>query len=300
MATSIPPALVAALACVAGVGAYTADSVLPAIILPGTFAVGYLLSKLLKAGNKALHPVEWRDFELVEKRQISPNTAIYRYALQTNGHTLGLPIGQHISISATVDGKEVARSYTPISSEEDVGYFELLIKTYPGGAVSTFVDTMVVGDKIRVRGPKGNFLYTPNICREFGMIAGGTGITPMLQVIKAILRNPADKTKISLIFANVNESDILLRDELDSLALKHADQFKVHYVLNNPPEGWTGGVGFVTKDMIEKYMPKPASDIKILLCGPLPMIKAMTAHTTELGYDKPNAISKMEDMVFKF
>lgn len=65
----------------------------------------------------------------------------------------------------------------------------------------------------------------------------------------------------------MSESDILLKSELDSLAAKHPDQFKVYYVLNNPPEGWKGGVGFVTKEMIEEHLPVHAADHKALLCG---------------------------------
>lgn len=117
-----------------------------------------------------------------------------------------------------------------------------------------------------MRGPKGAFVYTPGLVRAFGMIAGGTGITPMLQIIRAIVKNPADKTEINLIFANVNEDDILLKDDLDELAAKHSN-FNVHYVLNNPKEGWTGGVGFVTPEMIKAWCPAPAPDVKILLCG---------------------------------
>lgn len=101
-----------------------------------------------------------------------------------------------------------------------------------------------------MKGPKGHFVYTPNMVRAFGMIAGGTGITPMLQIIKAILRNPEDKTQVDLIFANVNVEDTLLQEDLDELVAVH-DNFRVHYVLNNPPENWTGGVGFVTADMIK-------------------------------------------------
>lgn len=99
------------------------------------------------------------------------------------------------------------------------------------------------------------------------MIAGGTGITPMLQIIRAALKNPADRTKLSLIYANVNFDDILLRKELDDLAAKYPHRFSVYHVLNNPPENWSGGVGFVSKDQIEKYIPRSSSDIKVLLCG---------------------------------
>lgn len=121
-----------------------------------------------------------------------------------------------------------------------------------------------MGQYAEVRGPKGSFNYQPNMCTAIGMIAGGTGITPMLQVIRAILEDPSDKTKISLIFANVNLEDILLKEVFDRLALDHPDQLTVYYVLNNPPSNWAGGVGFVSKEMIKKYCPAPSPTIKIL------------------------------------
>lgn len=151
-----------------------------------------------------------------------------------------------------VENKEVVRSYTPISSDVNPGYFDLMIKSYPTGNISRHLSTLKVGDTMRVKGPKGAMVYTPNMVRSFGMIAGGTGITPMLQIIRAILRGrkSGDKTGINLIFANVDEKDILLREDLDQL-VKEDENFKLYYVLNNPPENWNGGVGFVTADMIK-------------------------------------------------
>lgn len=111
--------------------------------------------------------------------------------------------------------------------------------------------SLIVGQTIKVKGPKGAMVYQPNMVRAFGMIAGGTGITPMLQIIRAVIRGrpTGDKTEIDLIFANVNKEDILLKEDLDQLA-KEDKAFRVHYVLNNPPEGWDGGIGFVTPEMI--------------------------------------------------
>ena len=130
-------------------------------------------------------------------------------------------------------------------------------------------------------------VYRPGLVRTFGMIAGGTGITPMLQIIRAILTNPADTTRVSLIFANVNEDDILLREDLDGLSQKYSN-FKLYYVLNNPPSNWTGGVGFVTADMIKEHLPPPAPDMKILLCGPPPMVILMNPHFTSVTYSLPS------------
>ncbi|KAJ9211910.1 hypothetical protein DTO166G4_6438 [Paecilomyces variotii] len=256
--------------------------------------------------RKVLTPNEFQEFPLKEKTLVSHNVAIYRFALPRPTDILGLPIGQHISLAATIAGnpKEVVRSYTPISSDNEAGYFDLLVKEYPQGNISRYLANMKIGDKMKVRGPKGAMVYTPNMCRHIGMIAGGTGITPMLQVIKAIIRNRPrnggnDTTQVDLIFANVNPEDILLKDELDALA-QEDDGFRVYYVLNNPPEGWNGGVGFVTADMIKERLPAPASDIKILLCGPPPMVSAMKKATESLGYTKARPVSKLEDQVFCF
>lgn len=206
----------------------------------------------------------YQNFTLKEKNNTSHNVAIYRFSLPKPNDILGLPIGQHMSLSAMLDVKdkegnmkhqEVVRSYTPISSDEDLGFFDLMIKSYPTGNISKHMATLNIGDVMKVKGPKGAMVYTPNMVRHFGMIAGGTGITPMLQIIRAINRmrpknGGKDKTKVDLIFANVNAEDILLKDQLDDVA-KNDPDFRVHYVLNNPPDGWDGGVGFVTADMIK-------------------------------------------------
>jgi len=277
----------------------------PYAVVLAALLSGYRLLSGNKA-QKALNPTEFQSFELTEKTVVSHNVAIYRFKLPTPTSILGLPIGQHISIAATLpqpDGatKEIVRSYTPISGDHQPGFFDLLIKSYPTGNISKHMATLVVGQTIKVRGPKGAMVYTPNMVRHFGMIAGGTGITPMLQIIRAVIRGrpTGDKTEIDLIFANVNPDDILLREDLDQLA-KDDNGFRVHYVLNNPPEKWEGGVGFVTPEMITKWIPKPAADVKLLLCGPPPMISAMKKASESLGFPKARPVSKLEDQVFAF
>ncbi|KAK3302530.1 uncharacterized protein B0T15DRAFT_543170 [Chaetomium strumarium] len=265
-------------------------------------AIKYLRS----APKKVLKPDAFQEFELKEKTIVSHNVAIYRFALPAPDSILGLPIGQHISIGAALpqpDGttKEIVRSYTPISGDHQPGYFDLLIKSYPQGNISRHMASLAVGQTIRVKGPKGAFVYTPNMVRHFGMIAGGTGITPMLQVVKAIIRGrkAGDRTEVDLIFANVTEQDILLKEDLDQLAQEDKG-FRVHYVLDKPPAGWTGGVGYVTAEMIQKWLPKPADDVKILLCGPPPMVSGLKKATESLGFKKARPVSKLEDQVFAF
>jgi cytochrome-b5 reductase len=121
---------------------------------------------------------------------------------------------------------------------------------------------------------------------DLGMIAGGTGITPMWQLIQVILADASDRTRIKLIFANVSAEDILLRSEIDAMAAQHADRFGCFYVLNEPPTEWNMGVGFVSPAHIQEFIGLPAENKLVLLCGPPPMNKAMREHLERLGYDK--------------
>lgn len=239
----------------------------------------------LKKSKGSIDPENFKEFKLVKRTQLSHNVAKFRFELPTPTSVLGLPIGQHISCRGKdSQGEEVIKPYTPTTLDTDVGYFELVIKMYPQGRMSHHFREMREGDYMAVRGPKGRFKYQPGQVRAFGMLAGGSGITPMFQVARAILENPEDKTQVHLIYANVTYDDILLKEELEELEAKYPGRFQVYYVLNQPPEEWTGGVGFVSKEMIQAHCPAPASDIKILRCGPPPMNKAMAGHLDALGY----------------
>ena len=111
------------------------------------------------------------------------------------------------------------------------------------------------------------------------MIAGGTGITPMLQIIRRIFDHPKpgdEKTKITLIFANQTKDDILLKDDLDAYAKKFPDRFKVVYALDTSPKDWQGLTGYVTEEAVQKHLPKPdEKDSVIFVCGPDPMLAAL-------------------------
>ncbi|KAF5708016.1 NADH cytb-reductase [Fusarium globosum] len=191
-----------------------------------------------------LDPVTYSPLPLKQKVLIAPNVYRLTFSLPTTSTILGLPIGQHVTIKADMDGESVARSYTPVSNNSDLGVLELVIKSYPDGKLtSKYLAKLEVGDEVLFRGPKGAMKYRPNLCKKIGMIAGGTGITPMFQVIRAICEHDRDTTEISLIYANRTEQDILLREELDRFARRYTKNLKVYYMLDQPPADWKFGSG---------------------------------------------------------
>eukprot|EP00796_Vickermania_ingenoplastis_P004269 gene4269-3087_t len=276
----------------------------------------------------AMDPDNFQSFELVNRTAVSPDSYIFRFALHKSTQIVGLPIGQHIVIRAPIkneDGKEelVMHSYTPISSDDDKGYVDFLIKVYlpcecfpKGGRLTQYLYNMKIGDKIDMRGPQGKFTYLGrgNFAVDragtqmkqhvdaFAMIAGGSGITPMMQIIRAIHKDAADKTQCYLVFANRSDKDILLREELDELA-KTDDRFHVWYTVSRDVSpDWKYSTGFINEEMLRAHVPVPSSfgssdvpqnkGIKSaagLMCGPLPMIKnAVKPNLEKLGYTSKN------------
>lgn len=255
----------------------------------------------LRHEKPAMDPNEFQRFPLIQREEISHDTRRFTFALQSSTQKLGLPIGQHITLRfEDSDGKGVQRSYTPVTGDETLGKVSFVIKVYKagvhpkfpeGGKMSQHLDSLKIGDTIEMKGPKGHMTYKgqgkfslqlmkkpleERHAKHFGMIAGGTGITPMLQILHAIFRDEKDTTTTaSLLFANQTEDDILVREELEALAKEFPSRFKLQYTLDRPPAGWAGCSGFVDKEKIEKYVLRDGKTdgIQVLMCGPPPMIK---------------------------
>eukprot|EP00048_Salpingoeca_helianthica_P015339 m.226258 g.226258 ORF g.226258 m.226258 type:complete len:289 (-) comp16904_c0_seq1:123-989(-) len=223
----------------------------------------------------ALSPKEFRGFKLIEVVKYNNNTSIYRFDTGSPSTKLGLTVASCLVTRATIDGQEVVRPYTPISPESVSGHFDLLVKEYPTGVMSKHIAHLKVGDTLEMKGPFPKLKVTTNMKKKIGMIAGGTGITPMLQVLDHVLADPADTTEITLLFANVTEADILLKEKLDKLAKQHK-RFKVVYILDNPAKGSPHVKGRTSAALLKQYMPPPSPDHIVLVCGPPPMMNAIS------------------------
>jgi len=260
----------------------------------------------------ALNPKKWIDFKLIEREELTSDSRRFRFALQSPNHKLGLPVGHHFLVSTRIDGKLVIRAYTPTSSNDDLGYFELVIRVYfknvhpkfpMGGIMSQHLDSLQIGDYISARGPLGHYEYVGHgeidvnhnrmQKKHLGFICGGTGITPAFQIIKAISKDPSDTTEVYLLYANRCPDQILLRSELDSITSR-CTNIKVWYTvdtLQGCTEEWKFSVGFVTEDMVREHLPKYSSDAFVGLCGPPPMIQyACEPNLKKLGFDQSSYV----------
>jgi len=258
--------------------------------------------------KKALNPNEFVKFKVMEVEDYNYNSKLVRFELKDD-EILGLNVASALVVKAPIgeNGKPVIRPYTPVSSNDDKGHWDLLVKVYEKGVMSKYLGDLKPGDELEVKGPIPKLAIKPNMKKKIAMVAGGSGITPMYQVVNELLKaeaNSKEKTELTLLFANVSEDDILLKETFDRFAAEN-DNFKVHYFIEKKGQDWKGEVGRVTPEVAKKLLPAPSDDHLVLVCGPPAMMNAVSGGKAkdfsqgelagflkELGYTK--------DQVYKF
>ncbi|KAL0978236.1 hypothetical protein UPYG_G00167830 [Umbra pygmaea] len=291
----------------------TTVAVTAGVVLLSTLGVViglYLGKKKKKTSITLVDPTVKYRLTLIDKEVISHDTRRFRFRLPSTEHVLGLPVGKHVYLSARIDGSLVVRPYTPVSSDDDKGYVDLVVKIYfknvhpkfpEGGKMSQYLESLQLGDVVDFRGPGGLLEYKgygqfavqtekkspveTKVARTVCLIAGGTGITPMLQLVRAVMKDPTDNTICSLLYANQTEKDILLRNELEEIQARDPERFQLWFTVDRAPECWEYSEGFISADMIQEHLPAPSEDTLVLMCGPPPMIQfACNPNLDKLGY----------------
>ena len=227
----------------------------------------------------------WSPLPLVEKKQLTSTanpTFLFRFRLSKDQPTQ--PVSSCLLVRAPVgavgdDGKPTfeLRPYTPVSDPASKT-LDLVVKVYPGGKIGNALKSMNVGEVIEFKGPIVKYeSATAAKKSSISMIAGGTGITPMLQMAEELLQRKNYKNPMSLVYCSTSVDDMMMKDRLDALAAAH-NNFSVYYMLDKAPAGWTGGEGYVTKEVVTSRLPCDAKDKDALVvcCGPPPMMKAVS------------------------
>lgn len=220
-------------------------------------------------------------YRLTHIEKATHDTKTFRFELPTDA-TLDMLPGDFLYVHATINGKTVKRPYTPSSLPGTTGFFDLTVKRYDAGSVSKYLHDQQIGGTVLMSGPNSGGHWVDGMAKRVGFVAGGTGITPMISIIRWILTNKID-AELFLIFANKTESDIIYRPEWER-RVRDYPNFHCHHILEQPPPGWTGGVGRVTPEVLRRHLPAPDSNTCIFLCGPPPMVDVLEPALKELGY----------------
>mmetsp|Transcript_23734 Transcript_23734/g.22766 ORF Transcript_23734/g.22766 Transcript_23734/m.22766 type:complete len:293 (+) Transcript_23734:73-951(+) len=236
---------------------------------------------------------------LLEKIPVSSSSFVLRFGLPDATKSLQLSTCSCMLAKATInngeDEENVVRPYTPISVNTQIGTFDLLVKRYENGTLSKYMcdDVEVNSSKISFRQIPFNikldaseFVSSPMIV----MLAGGTGITPMIQALHAILGsddndNNKGKSKVVLVYGSRDKDDILAQELLDQWSKDYPQQLTVTHVLSDSKDDNDDNTyrkGFVTKSLLEEVITCPIENVShVMVCGPPPMYEALCGPRTE-------------------
>jgi nitrate reductase (NAD(P)H) len=252
----------------------------------------------------------WNKTLLHAKTPVSPDTRIFTFKLDHDEQTLGLPTGQHLMIRLRdpVTREAIIRSYTPISQTTKKGFVDVLIKIYAdshekvGGKMTKALDAIPVGHWVDFKGPIGKFEYLGRgLCavngkqrsvNKFYMICGGSGITPIFQVLRAVMQDKEDATHCTVLNGNRLVDDILCREDLDAFAQDNKEKCKLLYTLTQGPEDWDGLRGRIGPALLQEHCKKEGDgESLVLICGPEALEKSTHKALNEQGW-------RDEDLMF--
>jgi ring-1,2-phenylacetyl-CoA epoxidase subunit PaaE len=185
--------------------------------------------------------------------------------------------GQYVTLKMIVGGEEVRRSYSLCTSPFSEKELRVAIKEVAGGKLSTYINReLKVGDTMEVMTPMGNFhtVLMGGKARNYVLFAGGSGITPMMSILKSILY-VEKQSKITLIYANKNEEGTIFKSEIDKIAESNSN-LQVAYIFEHPQTKVSDlQTGIITVDkaktLIENLNLGMADEY--FICGPGPMME---------------------------
>ncbi|MCJ1319134.1 hypothetical protein MMC15_004467 [Xylographa vitiligo] len=248
-----------------------------------------------------LQSKSWTNAVLSGKRIVSWDTRVFTFQLEHAEQTLGLPVGQHLMIRLRdpVTKEAIIRSYTPISDTTKKGFLDVLVKVYfatnstKGGKMSTAMDALPIGHGVDFKGPIGKFEYLGRgscainakkmIVKRFVMICGGSGVTPIFQVFRAIMQDKEDRTRCIVLNGNRLAEDILCKEDLDALVEEGGDRGKVIYTLTKAPDDWEGLKGRINGALVREHCERDDETL-VLICGPEALEKSIHVALLEQGW----------------
>jgi ring-1,2-phenylacetyl-CoA epoxidase subunit PaaE len=176
--------------------------------------------------------------EIIEE---TPDTKTFSFWHPVH-NTIPYKAGQFLTLMPVIDGQKVRRSYSMSSSPNKDSSIAVSIKRVANGLVSNYLcDNLKVGDAIEIMEPMGHFVIEPNPNKERTIVlfGGGSGITPLMSILKSVL--PVEqKTKVYLVYGSRDEDSIIFKRQLMELEQQYEGRLRVLHVLSKPSYTWTG------------------------------------------------------------
>ncbi|MGO8848521.1 FAD-binding oxidoreductase [Mycobacterium sp.] len=187
--------------------------------------------------------------------------------------------GQFVRI--TVPGTDARRAYSPANVANWDGELEFYIRLLPGGVMSQYLtEKASIGDVLTVSSPQGSFTLVENGLRPRWFLAGGTGLSPLLSMLRR-MAEWGDPQQTRLFFGVTHHTEVFAQDELHELTQSMPD-FRADTMVWQPDPGWTGAAGNPV-DLAAAEVKALDESPDIYLCGPPPMIDSAFAALTAAG-----------------
>ncbi len=232
----------------------------------------------------ALHPLT------VEKiNRLTPSSVAISFAVPAAlAADFAFKAGQYLSLEASIDGASVRRSYS-LSSAPHENRLTVGIKKIDQGVFSSFAnDLLTEGATLKVAPPEGRFVYVPNTAnQQLLLIAAGSGITPILSILKTSLAK-SDTTTVQLVYGNKSPEETMYQAELIALQKQFSDRFTIHWVYSksNEADALFGRIDTaVVNYALNQAAKKPD---QVYLCGPEAMIGMAKDALINANVDKEN------------
>lgn len=202
--------------------------------------------------------------------------------------------GQYITIKAVINGEEVRRAYS-ICSSPNSGEVKVAIKAVENGTFSVYAtEQLKAGDALEVHEPEGKFILNPQSGKNYIGFAAGSGITPVLSMIKTVLEDTSNAT-FTLIYGNKSESDTIFKNELESLQREYSGRFNLHYVFSrqNVQDSLFGRIDQGFTNYFVKNTYKDVNFDSAYLCGPEEMIKTVSSTLQSNGFAESSILFEL-------
>ena len=233
--------------------------------------------------SRAFHPLTVKDV-----RKTIRDAVVVTLAPQ-NGADFSFVQGQYLTFRQEIEGEEIRRSYSICAGLDD-GLLQVGIKRVEGGAFSTWAnEALKPGDTLDAMPPMGSFHtpLDPAAQRHYLGFAGGSGITPVLSILKTVLaREP--KSSFTLVYANRGVNQIMFREELEDLKNRHMGRLTVVHILETDAQDidlFTGRIDREKLDGLFAHWIDPATVDTVFICGPEPMMLTIADGLKAHGID---------------